>query len=132
MKKKYICSPFRGNIKENTKKAAWYAAVLAKAGSVPLAPHLYFPTFLNENKPNERMLGIELGLELLETCDVICVFGFKITEGMKIELDYAREKGIPVCLYDEEMNPLCVRTLPADERATPEYMEAIKGLHLML
>lgn len=131
MKMKFICSPFRGNIEGNTKKAERYAVVLARAGSVPIAPHLYFPRFLDENSPKERMTGIEMGLELMALCDEICVFGFKITEGMKFELDFAREKHIPVCLYDEDMNRINIRTLPVDERADAEYMRAIKGLRLV-
>ena len=54
MMKIFICSPYQGNIEENKKKAAYYAKIVAKAGNVPVAPHIYFPTFLDEKNPNER------------------------------------------------------------------------------
>ena len=76
------------------------------------------------------MTGIEMGLELMDSCDEVYVFGFDITEGMKFELDHARKKKKPVRLYDERFHVITVRTLPIDERATPEYRMAVKGLRL--
>lgn len=73
MMKIFICSPYQGNIEENKKKAAYYAKIVAKAGNVPVAPHIYFPTFLDEKNPNERMTGIEMGLELMDICDMVYV-----------------------------------------------------------
>lgn len=131
MKKIFICSPFRGDIEANTAKVKFYAMILAKAGSIPIAPHLYFPQFLDENSQSERMTGIEMGVELMNECDEVRVYGFNITEGMKFELNHAREKRIPVRLYDEEMNIVNVRTLSVDDRATREYRNAIEGLRLM-
>lgn len=72
-----------------------------------------------------------MGVELMNECDEVRVYGFNITEGMKFELNHAREKRIPVRLYDEEMNIVNVRTLPVDDRATREYRNAIEGLRLM-
>lgn len=131
MKKIFICSPFRGNIEENKKAAQFFAKVIIGTGRVPVAPHLYFPQFLDEENPNERMNGIEMGLELMDVCDEVYVLGFNITEGMKFELDHARAKHIPVRLYDEYMNFVNLRTLPIDERANADYRRIIKGLHLV-
>ena len=58
------------------------------------------------------------------------MFGFDITEGTKFELDHARKKKKPVRLYDDSFNAVNVRTLPIDERATPEYRMAVHGLRL--
>ncbi len=131
MKKIFICSPFRGNIEENKKAAQFFAKVIIGTGRVPVAPHLYFPQFLDEENPNERMNGIEMGLELMDVCDEVYVLGFNITEGMKFELDHARAKRIPVRLYDEYMNAVNLRTLPIDERANADYRRIIKGLRLV-
>ena len=131
MNKVFICSPYRGNIEENTKSAQFFSKIIIGTGRVPVAPHLYFPQFLNEENPHERMNGIEMGLELMNVCDEVYVFGFTITEGMKFELEHARKKCIPVRLYDEYMNAVNLRTLPIDERATSEYRRAIKGLRLV-
>ena len=131
MKTVFICSPFKGNEKENAEKAKYYARIIAGTGAVPIAPHLYFPTFLDEKKPSERMHGIDMGLELMDCCDELWLFGFNISSGMQFELDYARDTKIPVRLYDEDMNRIKPRTLRIDDRATPEYMASIKGLKLL-
>ena len=116
MKKKiFICSPYRGRVEENKKNAVSYARITAMSGDVPIVPHLYFPSFLDDNIPNERMTGIAMGLELMDMCDEVYVFGFDITEGMKFELDHAKETRKPVRLYDTDFNPVNVRTIPVDE-----------------
>ena len=40
-----------------------------------------------------------MGLELMDMCDEVWVFGFKITEGMRFELEHAREpnRHLTVC-----------------------------------
>lgn len=131
MKRIYICSPFRGDIEANTKKALFYGKIVIATERIPVVPHLYFPQFLDDNNPTERMKGIEMGLELMDACDEIYVFGFNITEGMMFELDHAKAKRIPVRLYDENMDPVNVKTLAVDDRATPEYRSAIRGLRLV-
>lgn len=130
MRRVFICSPYRGKIEENIKKAKFYGKIVIGTGRIPVIPHLYFPAFLDENNPNERMTGIEMGLELMDCCDVVYVFGFDITEGMKFELAHARKKKIPVRLYDDKFHAVNVRTLPVDERVTSEYRMALEGLRL--
>lgn len=131
MKKVFICSPYRGNIEENTKKAKYYAEVAAHCDAVPIAPHLYFPAFLDENVPSERMLGICLGIELMSDCNEVWLFGFHITEGMKFELDRAKEMKLPVRLYDTDMKRVEIRTLSIDDRLDGAFREAIKGFKLL-
>lgn len=131
MKKVFICSPFRGDIEGNTKKAIYYAQIAAGANEIPLIPHLYFPRFLDDNDPNQRMKGIEMGLELMDMCDEVWVFGFRITEGMRFELEHAKEKRKPVWLYDEGFNRIGIRTLDVDDRADHEYRRIVKNLRLV-
>lgn len=100
MKKIFICSPFRGDEENNRAKAAWYCRLAYQEGFLPIAPHLIFPQFLSENKSEEREAGILMGLELMRGCDEIWVFG-EATEGMKREIDFAKEYGI--CLVTKEM-----------------------------
>ena len=61
-----------------------------------MAPHLFFPEFLSEDKQEEREAGIQFGLEWLSGCDELWVIGNRITEGMKREIAVAEELGIPV------------------------------------
>ena len=130
-RKIFICSPYRGRVEENKKKAVSYARITAMSGDVPIVPHLYFPSFLDDNIPNERMTGIAMGLELMDMCDEVYVFGFDITEGMKFELDHAKETRKPVRLYDTDFNTVNVRTIPVDERADARYKGIIRNLKVL-
>ena len=47
-KKVFICSPFRGDMEGNARKAAAYSRMACEQGFLPIAPHLLFPQFLNE------------------------------------------------------------------------------------
>ena len=74
-KKIFICSPFRGDVEGNSEKAAGYCRRAYEEGHLPIAPHLLFPQFLNEDSLKERADGISMGMELLLDCDEIWVFG---------------------------------------------------------
>lgn len=95
MKKIFICSPYRGNIEENIKKAKQHAELVAVLGKLPIAPHLYFTQFLDDNNEKERQIGINLGIELLKMCDLMYVYG-EPTDGMKQEIKVAEELGIEI------------------------------------
>ncbi len=101
----YICSQMRGlppytkdKYNKNLKKAAEYCRKVAADGYTPIAPHLFFAGFLDDQNLEERADGIRMGMELLEKCDEVWVFGAEegISEGMKAEIERAREKTIPV------------------------------------
>lgn len=95
MKKIFICSPFRGDLKGNSEKAARYCRKAYEEGCLPIAPHLMFPQFLNEGSLKERTDGISMGMKLMQECDEVWVYG-KTTEGMAQEVKFAVEHGIPV------------------------------------
>ena len=102
----FICSPFRGDIEKNVKKTQKHARKAALMGVSPIAPHLLFPQFLKEEDPDERDLGIRLGLEQLAMCDELWVFGKEISQGMSKEISFAEERGIPIKYFsdcEEEM-----------------------------
>ena len=46
-KKVFICSPFRGDMEGNARKAAAYCRMACEQGFLPVAPHLLFPQFMN-------------------------------------------------------------------------------------
>lgn len=96
----FICSPYRGNIKENIIKAKEYARKAVDLGYIPIVPHLYFPQFLDDNNKKERNLGIEMGLQLLNMCDKIVIIG-NPTEGMKQEIIYADNLGMEKIYYEK-------------------------------
>jgi len=93
----YICSPLRGDIERNIIKAQSYCREAVELGVIPIAPHVYFTQFLNDLIPEERKIGMELGIELLKKCDEVWVYGIQNqSEGMKAEIELAKELGIPV------------------------------------
>ena len=54
----YICSPFSGDVETNVRSARRYSRFAVDKGYIPIAPHLLFPQFLDDNKPEERELGL--------------------------------------------------------------------------
>ena len=63
---------------------------------MPIAPHIYCPRFLLDTELTERRRGMAIGMELLEMCDEVRVYGDRISEGMQAEISRAKELGIPV------------------------------------
>lgn len=100
-KKVFICSPFRGDMEGNARKAAGYCRTAWEKGVLPVAPHLLFPQFLNEGIEAERQAGLAMGLELLLFCDEVWVFG-EATEGMAAEIAYAAEQGKEIIFKETE------------------------------
>lgn len=96
MKWIYVCSPYSGDVENNVVKARACCREVLKQGFAPIAPHLLFPQFLDDTNPDEREQGIEMGLDLLNRCQELWAFGETISTGMKAEIQYAKEHGIPV------------------------------------
>ena len=54
----YVCSAYSGDVTTNTEKAKQYCRFALEQGQIPLAPHLMFPLFMNDDDPTERELAI--------------------------------------------------------------------------
>lgn len=91
----YIASPMRGDIDGNLKKAAAYCRAATEAGVIPIAPHLYFSSYLDDRIPEDRTAGMQMGLDILRRCDELWVFG-EPTEGMRGEVKLAKSLKIPI------------------------------------
>lgn len=128
MQKVFICSPYRGDIEKNVAAAKRHARIAAVCGYCPVAPHLFFPQFLDDSDPQERILGITLGIEMMKDCDEVWLFGSNITSGMAYELEQVRKLGIPVRLYDEYGCRINPSTMMIDDRISDEYRQAVRGL----
>lgn len=128
-KKVFVCSPYRGHIEKNTKRAAYAAKILCDCGYIPIVPHLYFPQFLDDTDPYQRILGIELGVELMKECDLLWLLGPEITKGMEYELKAAKEIHIPVKMYDDQLRQINPKTLILDERVDDHFRNIVKGLN---
>ena len=77
----YICSPYSGDFAVDN-------------NAIPLAPHLLFPQFMDEER--ERDLAIFMDMVLIGRCEQLWVFGETITEGMQAEINKANKKGIKI------------------------------------
>lgn len=97
----YICSPYRGDIEENTKKAQRYSRYAVEHGVIPIAPHLLFPQFISEE--NARELALFMGMVLLTKCKELWVCGDRISAGMEAEIEKAEKRGIEIRYLKEEI-----------------------------
>ena len=78
--------------------------LIIEAGGIPLCSPLYciYGLSLDEQKPDERALGLEIGMDMLRSADEVIVFSEHISEGMAAEINLASQLGIPVRMLCEE------------------------------
>ena len=96
----YVCSPLSGDIAANQKNARRYCRFAVDSGCIPLAPHLYFPQFMDDGNGAERDLALSMDIVLLSKCSELWVFGQRISQGMSIEIEKAKRKGQPIRWFD--------------------------------
>ena len=99
----YICSPLSGNIAANQHSARRYCRFAVDGGYIPLAPHLYFPQFMDDSSRAERDLALFMDIVLLSKCAELWVFGPTISDGMKTEIERARKSGIRTRYFSENL-----------------------------
>ena len=102
----YICSPYAGDIETNADNARKYSRFAMEQGFIPIAPHLLFPQFLDENNPHERKLGLHFGNVLQDRCSQIWVFGETISNGMNAEIERAKRKKQTIRYFNEDMEEI--------------------------
>lgn len=98
----YVCSPFAGDVEKNTENARKYCRYVLNKMKMPLAPHLHYPQFMDDNNPAERTLALSFGLRFIDFCSELWVFGPEISAGMKMEIEYAERIGKPVKYVSKE------------------------------
>lgn len=97
----YICSPLSGDMEANQEKARTYCRHAVDTGYIPIAPHIYFPQFMNDSSLKERNLALFMDIVLLSKCAELWVFGDAISKGMSIEIEKAKRKGQPIRYFTE-------------------------------
>ena len=106
MKFVYICSPFRaysgGTVEDNTQRANRFCRFASQQEVVPLAPHVIFSQFLDDDIPEERDAGLYLGMQVLKRCEELWVFGDFISSGMQSEIEAATRRGITIRYFSLE------------------------------
>lgn len=96
----YIASPFAGDTERNTERARGYCRLAVSKGCIPLAPHLLYPQFMEDEDWQERELGIQFALILLGKCDELWVFGDRISQGMAREIAQAKRRNMPIRYFN--------------------------------
>ena len=99
----YICSPFSGKVKKNKKNARKYCRFALEQHTIPFAPHLLFPQFMDDNSPEERQLAMFMNMIMLGHCDELRVFGDRISAGMKQEIHKAEHKHMKIRYFTENL-----------------------------
>lgn len=79
---------------------------------LPIAPHVYFTQFVDDEKTEERERGLLCGLQLLRYCQLIRVYGCRVSAGMYNEIQLAGVLGIELEVY-----------------GPPEFVERMKEIY---
>ena len=104
----YICSPYQGDVEHNTQAAQRYSQFALAQKRLPIAPHLLFPQFMGAETDATRELALHMGTILLTKCHELWYFGDRISEGMKLELNRARLRGIPVRHFNDDCKEVAI------------------------
>lgn len=90
MSRIFICSPFAAKTKEQQDLNVLIAQAMCRKalfeGHAPYAPHLIYPQMLDDNKVEQRNLGLRAGQEFMKVCDKVWQFSEVMSEGMKSDL----------------------------------------------
>ena len=98
----YIRSPYSGDVEGIVAAARRYCRFAVEQGYIPIAPHLLFPQFLDDNRSDERELGLFFGNALMSKCSEVWVFGSRISSGMESEIKRAKWKHHCLRYFTEE------------------------------
>lgn len=97
----FISSPFAGDTQRNEERARRFCRFAVSKNCIPIAPHLLFPQFMEEDDPAQRDLSIFFGMVLMSKCQEVWVFGRNITKGMAVEIEKAKRRGLPVRYFSD-------------------------------
>lgn len=98
----YICSPYTGDVENNVKMARVYSRFAVESCAIPLALHLLFPQFMDDDHPKERELAMFMNKILLGKCNELWVFGETFSEGMQAEIRVAQKRKMKIRYFDNK------------------------------
>lgn len=98
----YICSPYAGDTERNVKNARKYSRFAFEQNTIPVAAHLLFPQFMDDNNPAEREAAMHFNYVLLGKCEELWVFGDIISNGMAHEIGIAKKRRQKIRYFSEE------------------------------
>ena len=92
----YLCAPLHGDVKANMEFARQKGNEELAAGNIPICPHFLLPPSAKINQPKQVQAAKEMGIQMVETCQEVHVYGDLWTDRMWEEIHHAEELGIPV------------------------------------
>ena len=98
----YIASPYAGETEDNISRAKGYCRFAVSKGVIPLAPHLLYPQFMDDDDEDQRILGLRFAIALLCRCDELGVFGEKVSAGMEKEIEKAEKRGMRIRRFNSK------------------------------
>ena len=125
MKMVYICSPYRADKEKNTERVKQYCRMADVYGCLPIAPHLYFTTFLNDDSIMDRSDGMYMALQLLTYCEEVWIFCNELSEGMIKEIKRAQELNISLKFYNTEREEITHDNYLIHPEIGPAYRKLI-------
>ena len=111
MDRVYICAPYDGEFTRSREKLWWYCIMAKEHGYIPVAPYLYYPSFMHMNIEKDRKLVSRFAREDMCRCKELWFFGTRLTDEMASELEWATKLGLPFHCYpdwDDLENKDCV------------------------
>ena len=105
----YIASPYAGETEDNISRAKGYCRFAVSKGVIPLAPHLLYPQFMDDDDEDQRILGLRFAIALLCRCDELWVFGEKISAGMAKEIEKAEKRGMRIRRFNSKCEEVQVK-----------------------
>lgn len=98
----YICSPYRGEITANVRLARAFSAAAIDLGYAPVAPHLLYPQFMDDDNPRQRQQAFAINQLILTACSQLWVYQPRITAGMSQEIGWAKQAGKPIRYFNQD------------------------------
>lgn len=98
----YICSPYAGDTVKNIKNARKYSRFAFEQNTIPIAAHLLFPQFMDDENPTEREAALHFNYVLLGKCEEMWVFGDIISNGMAHEIGIAKKRRQKIRYFSED------------------------------
>lgn len=100
MKKVYICSPLKGknHLEESRNRmyAREWSIIACELGYLPICPHIYLESATKLSEQEDRKKLLKMAIELMIMCDEVWVCTERISEGMKREIEIAKNNGIKI------------------------------------
>lgn len=91
---------------DNVELARKLCRAVVLFGHIPIAPHLIYPQFLNDDNQVERDMGMMASLSLIPLCDELWYYSDRgISKGMEAELQKAGKELIPCIEWKKELYP---------------------------